>query len=49
VHARVLQELREWIPLHTTFQVQDEIASPILGRDGNREFLFLLRFRAQVV
>ncbi len=44
VHQRVLAELKEWIPLHTPFTVQDEIASPILGRDGNREFLFLLRF-----
>jgi 23S rRNA (cytidine1920-2'-O)/16S rRNA (cytidine1409-2'-O)-methyltransferase len=45
VHQRVLQELREWIPQHTEFTVQDEIDSPILGRDGNKEFLFLLRFQ----
>ena len=45
VHQRVLQELQEWIPLHTPLHVLDTIASPILGRDGNREFLFLLRFR----
>ncbi|HEU5228547.1 MAG TPA: TlyA family RNA methyltransferase [Ktedonobacteraceae bacterium] len=43
VHRRVLQELQEWIPLHTPFTVQDTIESPILGRDGNREFLCLLR------
>ena len=45
VHQRVLQDLRAWIPQHTPFIVQDEIASPILGRDGNKEFLFLLRFQ----
>jgi 23S rRNA (cytidine1920-2'-O)/16S rRNA (cytidine1409-2'-O)-methyltransferase len=45
VHQRVLNELRAWIPEHTPFQVVAEADSPILGRDGNREFLFLLRFR----
>ncbi len=45
VHSRVLQELRAWVLQHTVLLVDDEIASPILGRDGNREFLFLLRFR----
>jgi 23S rRNA (cytidine1920-2'-O)/16S rRNA (cytidine1409-2'-O)-methyltransferase len=45
VHERVQRELREWIPQHTPFEVQDIADSPILGRDGNREFLFLLRFR----
>lgn len=44
VHRRVLDELRTWIPEHTPLQVVGEIDSPILGRDGNREFLFLLRF-----
>ncbi len=39
VHARILQELQEWIPQHTPLQVQGLIESPILGRDGNREFL----------
>ncbi len=48
VHSRVLQELRIWVPLHTALQVDGEIASPILGRDGNREFLFLLRFRPTI-
>jgi 23S rRNA (cytidine1920-2'-O)/16S rRNA (cytidine1409-2'-O)-methyltransferase len=43
VHQRVLSELRAWIPEHTPFRVEDETASPIMGRDGNREFLFLLR------
>ncbi len=43
VHRRVLQELQEWIPLHTPFTIQGTIESPILGRDGNREFLCLLR------
>ncbi|GHO44353.1 TlyA family RNA methyltransferase [Ktedonospora formicarum] len=45
VHQRVLQELQEWIPQHTTFQVLGISDSPILGRDGNREFLFHIRFR----
>jgi 23S rRNA (cytidine1920-2'-O)/16S rRNA (cytidine1409-2'-O)-methyltransferase len=45
VHERVLRELRAWIPQYTPLQVEQEIASPILGRDGNKEFLFLLRFR----
>ncbi|GCE48099.1 23S rRNA (cytidine1920-2'-O)/16S rRNA (cytidine1409-2'-O)-methyltransferase [Thermosporothrix hazakensis] len=44
VHQRVLAELQEWIPQHTAFQVKEVTASPILGRDGNREFLFHLRF-----
>ena len=45
VHSRVLQELKEWIPSHTPFQVLQQIDSPILGRDGNHEFLFLLRYQ----
>lgn len=45
VHQRVLQELRQWIPTHTPLRVEDETDSPITGRDGNREFLFLLRMR----
>ncbi|GLV58433.1 TlyA family rRNA (cytidine-2'-O)-methyltransferase [Dictyobacter sp. S3.2.2.5] len=45
VHQRVLQELRSWISEHTPLQVAGEIDSPILGRDGNREFLFQLRFK----
>ena len=44
VHERVLQELSAWIPQHTPLSVQASSDSPILGRDGNREFLFLLRF-----
>jgi len=42
IHKRVLQELREWISLHTALRVQGQIDSPILGRDGNHEFLFWL-------
>jgi len=42
VHQRVLQELEEWIPRHTPFQVQGVTDSPIYGRDGNREFLLHL-------
>ncbi len=45
IHERVLRELGEWIPQQTPLRVAETIASPILGRDGNREFLFLLRFR----
>jgi 23S rRNA (cytidine1920-2'-O)/16S rRNA (cytidine1409-2'-O)-methyltransferase len=44
VHKRVLRELEEWIPLHTPFRVIDKTNSPITGRDGNHEFLFLLTF-----
>ena len=45
LHRRVLDELHAWIPQHTVLEVQAESDSPILGRDGNREFLFALRFR----
>lgn len=47
VHQRVLRELQEWIPQHTALQVLEVSDSPILGRDGNREFLFHIRFRAE--
>ena len=43
VHARVLSELREWIPEDTRFRVEGVTESPIEGREGNKEFLFLLR------
>jgi 23S rRNA (cytidine1920-2'-O)/16S rRNA (cytidine1409-2'-O)-methyltransferase len=43
VHARVLRELQEWIPQHTRFRVKGVTESPIEGREGNKEFLFLLR------
>lgn len=46
VHSRVLQELQEWISLHTPLEVAGQIDSPILGREGNREFLFFLKFRS---
>jgi 23S rRNA (cytidine1920-2'-O)/16S rRNA (cytidine1409-2'-O)-methyltransferase len=42
IHDRVLHELREWIPLNTVLHVRGQIDSPILGRDGNHEFLFWL-------
>ena len=42
VHERVLRELQEWIPEHTSFQVRGLTDSPIYGRDGNREFLLHL-------
>ncbi|QBD80483.1 TlyA family RNA methyltransferase [Ktedonosporobacter rubrisoli] len=45
VHKRVLDELQEWIPEHTPFHVQHTTTSPIRGREGNREFLFCLRFQ----
>jgi 23S rRNA (cytidine1920-2'-O)/16S rRNA (cytidine1409-2'-O)-methyltransferase len=46
VHSRVLQELQDWIPQHTPLEVAQQIDSPILGREGNREFLFFLQFRS---
>jgi 23S rRNA (cytidine1920-2'-O)/16S rRNA (cytidine1409-2'-O)-methyltransferase len=45
VHQRILQELRTWIAQNTALQVDGEVDSPILGHDGNHEFLFLLRFK----
>ncbi|MFL5586891.1 MAG: TlyA family RNA methyltransferase [Ktedonobacteraceae bacterium] len=42
VHTRVLEELQEWIPKNTPFKVRGLTDSPILGRDGNREFLLYL-------
>jgi len=42
VHQRVLQELREWIPQHTLFQILGLTDSPLYGRDGNREYLLHL-------
>jgi 23S rRNA (cytidine1920-2'-O)/16S rRNA (cytidine1409-2'-O)-methyltransferase len=42
VHTRILQELQAWIPQHTPFQVRGLTDSPILGREGNREFLLYL-------
>lgn len=46
VHERVLQELQAWIPQHTSLRVEGVTDSPIVGREGNREFLFLLRLHA---
>ncbi|MFL5654940.1 MAG: TlyA family RNA methyltransferase [Ktedonobacteraceae bacterium] len=42
VHTRVLDELQEWIQQHTPFKIKGLTDSPILGRDGNREFLLYL-------
>jgi len=42
VHERVLRELKDWIPLHTPLSVRGLTDSPILGREGNREFLLYL-------
>lgn len=42
IHARILEELQDWIPQHTPLVVRGLIDSPILGRDGNREFLLWL-------
>ncbi len=42
VHERVLQELQDWIPLHTPLSVLGLTDSPIYGREGNREFLLYL-------
>ncbi|GCF06546.1 TlyA family RNA methyltransferase [Dictyobacter arantiisoli] len=46
VHQRVQQELQAWIEQNTSLTVAGIEDSPILGRDGNREFLFQLRFKA---
>ena len=43
VHTRVLRELQKWILEHTRFHVEGVTESPIEGREGNKEFLFLLR------
>lgn len=45
VHSRVQRDLQEWILQRTPFSLENSETSPILGRDGNREFLFLLRFQ----
>lgn len=42
VHERVLSELQEWIPVHTSLRVKGITDSPIHGRDGNKEFLMHL-------
>lgn len=42
VHARVLQELQDWLPQHTPFRVLGLTESPIHGREGNKEFLLYL-------
>ncbi|MFL5696037.1 MAG: TlyA family RNA methyltransferase [Ktedonobacteraceae bacterium] len=42
VHTRVLEELQEWIQQHAPLHVKGLTDSPILGRDGNREFLLYL-------
>ncbi len=47
VHQHVLHDLQEWIPQNTPFLVKGVTDSPIRGRDGNREFLFLLRLDNQ--
>ena len=43
VHARVLQELEDWIPQHTPLRTRGLTDSPIYGRDGNREFLLYMK------
>jgi 23S rRNA (cytidine1920-2'-O)/16S rRNA (cytidine1409-2'-O)-methyltransferase len=47
IHQRVLTDLQAWIPGRTPFQVVEQTDSPILGRDGNHEFLFLLKFAGE--
>jgi len=42
VHERILRELQDWIPNHTPLSVRGLTESPILGREGNREFLLYL-------
>ena len=46
MHTRVVEELQEWIAKYTPFQVRGLTESPIYGRDGNREFLFVFGMRA---
>jgi len=48
VHTRILEELQAWIPRHTPLVVRGLTDSPILGRDGNREFLLWLGLGVQV-
>ncbi|MBA2680279.1 MAG: TlyA family RNA methyltransferase [Ktedonobacteraceae bacterium] len=47
IHKRVLSDLQEWIPQYTPFRIEEITDSPIHGRDGNREFLFHLKFAVQ--
>lgn len=42
VHERVLRELQDWISRHTPLSAHGLTDSPILGREGNREFLLYL-------
>jgi 23S rRNA (cytidine1920-2'-O)/16S rRNA (cytidine1409-2'-O)-methyltransferase len=42
VHARVIHEFRSWVAIQTSFIIQSIVDSPILGREGNREFLAYL-------
>ena len=44
VHRRILRELQEWITQYAPLELTGQIDSPILGREGNREFLFFLKF-----
>jgi len=47
VHTRVLEELQEWIQKNTPLKIKGLTDSPILGRDGNREFLLYLGLQDQ--
>jgi len=47
VHERVLRELQDWILLHTPLSVCGLTDSPVLGREGNREFLLYLELKDQ--
>ncbi len=42
IHTRILEELQAWIPRHTPLVVRGLTDLPMLGRDGNREFLLWL-------
>jgi 23S rRNA (cytidine1920-2'-O)/16S rRNA (cytidine1409-2'-O)-methyltransferase len=42
IHARVLEELREFVAAHTNLQWHGVTESPLLGPAGNKEFLVLL-------
>ncbi len=45
VHERVLRELQDWILHYTPLSVRGLSDSPILGREGNREFLLYLKLQ----
>lgn len=47
LHATLIGRFASWLVTHG-FSVRDLVASPILGAEGNREFLFWLRAEASL-